>query len=373
MRFPLWEINIRTLTQIIYENHSNISKLNIQITFWLSLEPPFFRTSCVSFFSLPPPLHRGPTSPGCKYSNLEANQLHPPQKTNMTMPLPSMGLVYLCMFTYIYHHIYHLKTTIKFMEVNLPYLDDMGWKIMDTPYFWLVGLNLKSANNYRKLTYPFRTFERFSFPVWWDMLVSSRVYWWFGATTGLGFESGYPSLTIPFIFGDPRDPNNRAPNHQFTITVVDKEKKTCEKKQQGKHGKQKWWTIGQQFLHDWLNFDLRKEQQKMVDKVKWNLSRFLFSIHLHVETLSCSNHLEGSKLSLFSCSRNFSTRPSLTGSEHWNVVFIVTECWHLIIPAKFQIDQANSWPLAIYWMNCPEIQEWLWDMVGLEQKMQASI
>ena len=133
------------------------------------------------------------------------------------------------------------------------------------------------------------------------------------------------------------------------------------------------WSTSQQFLHDWLNFDLRKEQQTMVDKVKWNLSRFLFSIHLHVDTLSCSNHLEGSKLCLFSCSRNFSTPPSLTGSEHWNVVFIVTECWHLIIPAKFQIGKANSWPLAIYSMICPEIQEWLWDMVGLEQKMQASI
>ena len=201
-----------------YSNH-------LLIKSWTSIFSHVIRV----VFSLPPPLHRGPTSPGCKYSNLEANQLHPPQKTNMTMPLPSMGLVYLCMFTYIYHHIYHLKTTIKFMEVNLPYLDDMGWKIMDTPYFWLVGLNLKSANNYRKLTYPFRTFERFSFPVWWDMLVSSRVYWWFGATTGLGFESGYPSLTIPFIFGDPRDPNNRAPNHQFTITVVDKEKKHVKK------------------------------------------------------------------------------------------------------------------------------------------------
>ena len=35
---------------------------------------------------------------------------------------------------------------------------------------------------------------------------------------GLGFGSGYPSVTIPFIFGDPRDPNRRAPNHQLTIS-----------------------------------------------------------------------------------------------------------------------------------------------------------
>ena len=35
---------------------------------------------------------------------------------------------------------------------------------------------------------------------------------------GLGFESGYPEVTIPFIFGDPRNPNHRAPNHQLTIS-----------------------------------------------------------------------------------------------------------------------------------------------------------
>ena len=35
---------------------------------------------------------------------------------------------------------------------------------------------------------------------------------WFG----LVFDSPY--VTIPFIFGDPRNPNHRAPNHQLTIS-----------------------------------------------------------------------------------------------------------------------------------------------------------
>ena len=52
---------------------------------------------------------------------------------------------------------------------------------------------------------------------------------WFGAqviplswqlgiqTGGIGMTQGYPRVTIPSIFGNPRNPNHRAPNHQFTI------------------------------------------------------------------------------------------------------------------------------------------------------------
>ena len=38
---------------------------------------------------------------------------------------------------------------------------------------------------------------------------------WIG---GLGFESGYHLVTIPFIFEDPKYPKHRATNPQFTIS-----------------------------------------------------------------------------------------------------------------------------------------------------------
>ncbi len=40
---------------------------------------------------------------------------------------------------------------------------------------------------------------------------------WFGAFGGLGFGLGYTQVTIPFIFGDSRNANHRAPNLQLTI------------------------------------------------------------------------------------------------------------------------------------------------------------
>ena len=42
---------------------------------------------------------------------------------------------------------------------------------------------------------------------------------WFGAFSGLGFGSWvHPRIPIPFIFGDARIPNHRAPNQKNNIT-----------------------------------------------------------------------------------------------------------------------------------------------------------
>ena len=61
-----------------------------------------------------------------------------------------------------------------------------------------------------------------------DVLLSAS--WWHGGMVlsqgmdyvglgadGLGFESGTLKVTIFFIFGDPRNPNHRAPNQQLTV------------------------------------------------------------------------------------------------------------------------------------------------------------
>ncbi len=87
-----------------------------------------------------------------------------------------------------------------------------------------------------------------------------------------------------------------------------------------KHDGKKWWKSGQQFLHDWLNVHLKYPKQKMVDKVKWNLPRFLFSNFLH-----SSPCRDGSKLWSVSHVEIIIDKKF---SHEKHVFVIVPWCWH---------------------------------------------
>ena len=71
-----------------------------------------------------------------------------------------------------------------------------------------------------------------SFSHFWDMLVSWRVYWWFG-TRWFGIRIGVPLINNPFYF-------RGSQAIYSTITVVDKEKKHVKQNNRENMGNKKY-------------------------------------------------------------------------------------------------------------------------------------